>query len=137
VFAVNSNVAAVVGAIGGRIVMGTILDTYGPRISMAAVLLLTSPAVFCISIVQTPVEFAVVRFFIGLGLSAFVCCQYWCSQMFNVKIVGTANALAAGWGNLGGGLTHFVMPWLAQGIQFSQNEFMVSVCALLFSVICS
>jgi nitrate/nitrite transporter NarK len=28
--------------------------------------------------------------------------------MFNVKIVGTANAIAAGWGNMGGGACHFV-----------------------------
>jgi NNP family nitrate/nitrite transporter-like MFS transporter len=29
--------------------------------------------------------------------------------MFTPKIVGTANALTAGWGNMGGGATHFVM----------------------------
>jgi NNP family nitrate/nitrite transporter-like MFS transporter len=30
--------------------------------------------------------------------------------MFAPNVVGTANALAAGWGNLGGGATQFVMP---------------------------
>jgi hypothetical protein len=26
-----------------------------------------------------------------------VACQFWCTSMFNTRVVGTANALAAGW----------------------------------------
>merc|ERR1712037_865499 len=36
--------------------------------------------------------------------------QFWNSIMFNKKVVGTANATAGGWGNLGGGLTQVIMP---------------------------
>lgn len=36
-------------------------------------------------------------------------CQYWTSRMFTKKVVGTANALVGGWGNLGGGVTQLVM----------------------------
>lgn len=32
--------------------------------------------------------------------------------MYNVGVVGTANAIVGGWGNLGGGLTHVAMPAL-------------------------
>lgn len=36
-------------------------------------------------------------------------CQYWTSRMFTKEVVGTANALVGGWGNLGGGVTQLVM----------------------------
>ena len=39
----------------------------------------------------------VVRLFIGISLCNFVCCQFWVGSMFNVNIVGTANAVTAGW----------------------------------------
>ena len=52
---------------------------------------------------------SVLRFFIGLGGSTFVCCQFWTSRMFTKEVAGTANALVGGWGNLGGGVTQIVM----------------------------
>ena len=49
------------------------------------------------------------RAFIGFAGSTFVMCQYWTSMMFAKNVVGTANALAGGWGNLGGGVTQLIM----------------------------
>jgi MFS transporter, NNP family, nitrate/nitrite transporter len=34
----------------------------------------------------------------------------WCTGFFDKNVVGTANALAGGWGNAGGGITYFIMP---------------------------
>merc|ERR1719199_2022296 len=52
----------------------------------------------------------VVRFFVSALGSTFVVNQFWNSIMFNKSVVGTANATAGGWGNLGGGLTQTIMP---------------------------
>jgi len=51
-----------------------------------------------------------VRFFVSALGSTFVVNQFWNSIMFNKSVVGTANATAGGWGNLGGGLTQILMP---------------------------
>jgi NNP family nitrate/nitrite transporter-like MFS transporter len=44
--------------------------------------------------------------------STFVVNQVWNTIMFSREVVGTANATAGGWGNLGGGLTQTLMPLL-------------------------
>ena len=53
-------------------------------------------------------EFVTCRCAIGFSLASFVSTQYWTTQMFTPKIVGGANAITAGWGNLGGGITQVV-----------------------------
>lgn len=45
------------------------------------------------------------RFFIGILGATFVPCQFWSTQMFAPKVVGAANALTGGWGNMGAGIT--------------------------------
>src|SRR4029079_5798100 len=42
--------------------------------------------------------------------ASFVVTQFHTSLMFAPNCVGTANATAAGWGNLGGGVTQLAMP---------------------------
>jgi NNP family nitrate/nitrite transporter-like MFS transporter len=51
-----------------------------------------------------------IRLCLGFIGGSFVCCQYWTSCMFAKKIIGNVNALAGGWGNLGGGFTFILMP---------------------------
>jgi MFS transporter, NNP family, nitrate/nitrite transporter len=41
-----------------------------------------------------------------------VATAFWTSSMFTNEIVGSANALAAGWGNLGAGVTYLLTPFL-------------------------
>ena len=59
--------------------------------------------------------FTVCRAIIGCSLASFVACQVWCSQQFSKSIVGVANATSGGWGNLGGGITNLLMPYVFLG----------------------
>ncbi|XP_022726023.1 high affinity nitrate transporter 2.5-like [Durio zibethinus] len=106
----NAGIASVSGAVFARIAIGTACDLIGPRLASASLILLTAPAVYCTSIASSPVSFLLVRFFTGFSLATFVSTQFWMSSMFSAPVVGTANGVAAGWGNLGGGATQLIMP---------------------------
>ncbi|MBA0689063.1 hypothetical protein Goari_006812, partial [Gossypium aridum] len=106
----NAGVASVSGAVFARIAMGTACDLFGPRLASASLILLTAPAVYFTSIASSPISFLLVRFFTGFSLATFVSAQFWMSSMFSGPVVGTANGVAAGWGNLGGGATQLIMP---------------------------
>ncbi|KAK2977476.1 hypothetical protein RJ640_016104, partial [Escallonia rubra] len=106
----NAGIAAVTGAVFARITMGTACDLFGPRLASAALILLTAPAVFCSAMANSPMSFLLVRFFTGFSLATFVSTQFWMSSMFSAPVVGTANGVAGGWGNLGGGATQLIMP---------------------------
>ena len=93
-----------------RLVAGPCCDRFGPRKTFAGTLLLGAIPTFCSGAVTTPAGLYVVRFFIGILGGSFVPCQVWTTAFFDKNIVGTANALTAGIGNAGGGITYFVMP---------------------------
>merc|ERR1719387_1349265 len=66
--------------------------------------------VACSAAVTDKTGLIIVRFFVSALGSTFVVNQFWNSILFNKAVVGTANATAGGWGNLGGGLTQTIMP---------------------------
>mmetsp|Transcript_2550 Transcript_2550/g.4903 ORF Transcript_2550/g.4903 Transcript_2550/m.4903 type:complete len:484 (-) Transcript_2550:370-1821(-) len=105
----TSNICSVAGTIFMRFVNGPLCDKYGARILMGAMLFLASIPCALTGLVQNSAQLCVLRFFIGLGGSTFVMCQYWSSRMFTKEVAGTANAIVGGWGNLGGGVTQLIM----------------------------
>lgn len=105
----TSSICSVAGTIFMRFVNGPICDKFGARIPMGFILMAASIPTALTGLVKNATQLAAIRFFIGLGGSTFVMCQYWTSTMFTKETVGTANALVGGWGNLGGGVTQLVM----------------------------
>ncbi|KAF6000941.1 Nitrate transporter [Cyanidiococcus yangmingshanensis] len=91
-------------------VTGALVDRFGPRRIQALLLTVFSIPVYLLGTVFNFASFAAARFFIG-GLGAtFVVTEYWTAIMFSRSLIGTANAVAAGWGNAGGGATNALMP---------------------------
>ena len=107
-----SNNFAVGGTVFFRLVMGWVCDKFGARRGLAYILLWTVPAIILMMFCQNYWQFWILRCIIGFGLATFVACQTWCAQMFAKQVVGIANATAAGWGNLGGGITNLTMPYV-------------------------
>ena len=108
----NSIIASVALAVFGRLLMGWLCDRIGPRKTHAWLLMLGALPVMGIGFSHDYITFLIFRLTIGIIGSSFVVTQYHTSVMFAPNVVGTANGAAAGWGNLGGGVTQFVMPLL-------------------------
>ena len=95
-----------------RLLVGRLCDRFGPRITYTWLLILGSIPVMSIGLAYDFTTFLIGRVLIGAIGASFVITQYHTSRMFAPNCVGTANATAAGWGNLGGGVTQLVMPML-------------------------
>ena len=108
----NSIIASVALAVVGRLLIGWLCDRFGPRKTHAALLMAGAVPVICIGLSHDYITFLVFRLAIGIIGASFVVTQFHTSVMFAPNVVGSANAAAAGWGNLGGGVTQMVMPLL-------------------------
>lgn len=95
-----------------RLFIGWLCDRIGPRLSYTILLVVGAIPVMGIGLSNSFATFLMFRVFIGIIGASFVITQYHTSVMFAPNVVGTANATTAGWGNLGGGVTQFVMPAL-------------------------
>jgi NNP family nitrate/nitrite transporter-like MFS transporter len=111
----NIIIASVTATVVARIIIGKLCDSWGPRKTYTALLGICSIPVMTVGLVHSYEGFLIFRLAIGVIGASFVITQYHTSVMFDKKIVGTANAVAGGWGNLGGGITNMVMPMIFAG----------------------
>ena len=111
----NIIIASVAATVIARIAIGKLCDTWGPRKTYTALLGICSIPVMTVGLVHSYEGFLLFRLAIGVIGASFVITQYHTSVMFDKKIVGTANAVAGGWGNLGGGVTNMIMPLIFAG----------------------
>ncbi|KAE8355024.1 major facilitator superfamily domain-containing protein [Aspergillus coremiiformis] len=117
----NSNIVALLATLLVRFVAGPLCDRFGPRLVFIGLLLCGSIPTAMAGLVTNAQGLIALRFFVGILGGTFVPCQVWCTGFFDKKIVGTANSLAAGWGNAGGGITYFVMPAVFDSLVHSQG----------------
>ncbi|WP_159704587.1 MFS transporter [Massilia sp. 9I] len=112
----NINIAAVAITIFVRLLVGPLCDRFGPRKTYTGLLLLGAIPVLGVALSQSYESFLLFRLGIGAVGASFVITQYHTSVMFGPKVVGTANAAAAGWGNSGGGAAQALMPLLLTAV---------------------
>lgn len=112
----NTVIASVAITVLARFVTGWLCDRFGPRRTYTALLILGSLPVMGVGLAHSYSSFLFFRLAIGVVGASFVITQYHTSVMFSPRVVGTANAMSAGWGNLGGGVAQWCMPLLAGAI---------------------
>jgi len=111
----NIMIASVAITVLARLFIGVLCDRFGPRRVYSGLLALGALPVAGIGLSHGYASFLVARLLIGAIGASFVVTQYHTSAMFASRVVGTANATAAGWGNLGGGVAQMVMPMIVAG----------------------
>jgi NNP family nitrate/nitrite transporter-like MFS transporter len=121
----NLIIVSVSSTIIARLIIGKLCDRWGPRKTAVRLLLLGSLPVFFVGLAKDYTTFLLFRAAIGIIGASFVITQFHTSMMFASNIKGTANAVAGGWGNLGGGVTNIVMPLIFAsivGMGFTKGE---------------
>ncbi len=104
------NVALTIPA---RIVIGMVVDKYGPRITFSVLLALSSAICFLFAFADSFEKLAIYRFLLGFVGAGFVIGIRLVSEWFPARQVGTAEGIYGGWGNFGSAFAAMTLPWLA------------------------
>ena len=111
----NIQIASVSATIIARLLIGRLIDKFGPKLIYTWLLVICAVPVLLIGTSQSYTSFLLFRLAIGVIGASFVITQFHTSVMFAPNIKGTANATAGGFGNAGGGAANFFMPLIASG----------------------
>ncbi|TCD01040.1 MFS transporter [Pedobacter psychroterrae] len=111
----NIQIASVSATILARLLIGRLIDKFGPKLIYTWLLVLCAIPVLFIGTSHSYTSFLLFRLAIGVIGASFVITQFHTSIMFAPNIKGTANATAGGFGNAGGGAANLFMPLIASG----------------------
>ncbi len=104
------NVALTIPA---RIVIGMLLDRYGPRIVYSGLLIVMSIPCFVFAFSSTMVQLVISRLLLGVIGAGFVIGIRMVAEWFPPKDVGEAEGIYGGFGNFGSAASAFLLPTLA------------------------
>ncbi|MDQ1363170.1 MAG: transporter, family, nitrate/nitrite transporter [Pseudomonadota bacterium] len=104
------NVALTIPA---RIVIGMLVDAFGPRRIYSMLLLTTSILCFGFALADTYERLALMRFLLGFAGAGFVIGIRMISEWFPAKQAGIAQGIYGGWGNFGSAGAAVTLPTLA------------------------
>jgi len=104
------NVAMTIPA---RIVVGILVDKYGPKIMYASILILGGSVSIAFAWAQTYEQLALLRFLSGFIGAGFVVGIRMISEWFPAKQTGIAQGIYGGWGNFGSAGAAMTLPFIA------------------------
>ena len=104
------NVALTIPA---RIVIGMLVDRFGPRRIYSSLLVISSFIVFGFATANTYEQLALFRFLLGFVGAGFVIGIRMVGEWFPAKQVGVAEGIYGGWGNFGSAAAAMTLPTLA------------------------
>ncbi|WP_045857913.1 NarK family nitrate/nitrite MFS transporter [Teredinibacter purpureus] len=104
------NVALTIPA---RIVIGILVDKFGPRRVYSALLVISSFLCLAFAFSQTYEQLAMLRFLMGFVGAGFVIGIRMVGEWFPHKTVGVAEGIYGGWGNFGSAAAAMLLPTLA------------------------
>lgn len=104
------NVALTIPA---RIVVGILVDKFGPRIVYSLLLFLSGILCLGFASAQTYEQLALTRFLLGFVGAGFVIGIRLVGEWFPARQVGLAEGIYGGWGNFGSAAAAFTLPTIA------------------------
>lgn len=106
----NLKITSLCSTVIMRLLLGGLLERFGPRKVQCTLLFCGSMFVAAASLIRGVSDMIIVGTLLGTVGAAFISTQFWMALLFSPEILGLVNGTAGGWGNLGGGLANMVMP---------------------------
>ncbi len=104
------NVALTIPA---RIIIGMLVDRYGPRLIYSGLLAISSILCFAFAFATNFAQMAVLRFLLGFVGAGFVIGIRLVGEWFPAREVGLAEGIYGGWGNFGSAAAAITLPSVA------------------------
>jgi MFS transporter, NNP family, nitrate/nitrite transporter len=126
-------------AIPARVIIGMLVDRFGPRLMYALLLAICAIPCFMFAFADNFAQAALARFLLGFIGAGFVIGIRIVSEWFPAHELGTAEGVYGGWGNFGSAVAAFTLPALAlwfggdDGWRYAIAS--TGVLCLIFSVI--
>jgi len=126
------NVAMTIPA---RIVVGMLVDKFGPRIMYTCILVLGGLISIAFAWAQSYEELALLRFLSGFIGAGFVVGIRMISEWFPARQTGIAQGVYGGWGNFGSAGAALTLPFIAMNIDSDNGWRVALTCASVTAIV--
>jgi MFS transporter, NNP family, nitrate/nitrite transporter len=125
--------------IPARIIIGMVLDRFGPRITFSAILIYAAIPCLAFASAQNFNQLVLSRLAMGIVGAGFVVGIRLVNEWFAPKEIGLAQGIYGGWGNFGSFASEAILPMIAFGSAFlyagRENwRLAIALCGLLSAI---